>query len=96
MFRPDTSGVADITQINTHVCRLWSQDVLAIGALDADVTSVEAARPVWGRFRTLQSIGKNARENPDCHDRSYHLSRASGATALRRTGSAPAQLIADR
>ncbi|KAB8191825.1 hypothetical protein FH608_028110 [Nonomuraea phyllanthi] len=48
VFRPDTSGVADITQINTHVCRSWSQDVLAIGALDADVTSVEAARPRLG------------------------------------------------
>ncbi len=46
VFRLATSGVADTTQIHTHLCQSWSRDVLAaIGALDADVTSVEAARP---------------------------------------------------
>ncbi|GAA3661805.1 5-methyltetrahydropteroyltriglutamate--homocysteine S-methyltransferase [Nonomuraea antimicrobica] len=46
VFRLATSGVADTTQIHTHICQSWSQDVLAaISALDADVTSVEAARP---------------------------------------------------
>ncbi|MEV0616788.1 5-methyltetrahydropteroyltriglutamate--homocysteine S-methyltransferase [Nonomuraea sp. NPDC050404] len=49
VFRLATSGIADTTQIHTHICQSWSEDVLAaIGALDADVTSVESARPRMG------------------------------------------------
>jgi 5-methyltetrahydropteroyltriglutamate--homocysteine methyltransferase len=44
-FRLATSGAADRTQIHTHMCYSEFGDILgAIGALDADVTSVEAAR----------------------------------------------------
>ncbi|HEX2177080.1 MAG TPA: 5-methyltetrahydropteroyltriglutamate--homocysteine S-methyltransferase [Nocardioidaceae bacterium] len=44
-FRLATSGVADSTQIHTHLCYSEFGDVLtAIDALDADVTSLEAAR----------------------------------------------------
>ncbi|MGH3159134.1 MAG: 5-methyltetrahydropteroyltriglutamate--homocysteine S-methyltransferase, partial [Streptosporangiaceae bacterium] len=42
-FRLATSGAADSTQIHTHMCYSEFGDVVgAIGALDADVTSVEA------------------------------------------------------
>ena len=44
-FRLATSGVADTTQIHTHLCYSEFGVVLdAIDALDADVTSIEAAR----------------------------------------------------
>ncbi|WP_275987873.1 5-methyltetrahydropteroyltriglutamate--homocysteine S-methyltransferase [Mycolicibacterium sphagni] len=44
-FRLSTSGVADATQIHTHLCYSEFGEVIgAIADLDADVTSVEAAR----------------------------------------------------
>ena len=44
-FRLATSGAADATQIHTHMCYSEFGEILeAIAALDADVTSVEAAR----------------------------------------------------
>jgi 5-methyltetrahydropteroyltriglutamate--homocysteine methyltransferase len=44
-FRLATSGAADRTQIHTHMCYSEFGEIIdAIGALDADVTSVEAAR----------------------------------------------------
>jgi 5-methyltetrahydropteroyltriglutamate--homocysteine methyltransferase len=40
-----TSGAADATQVHTHMCYSEFGEILAaIGALDADVTTVEAAR----------------------------------------------------
>jgi 5-methyltetrahydropteroyltriglutamate--homocysteine methyltransferase len=44
-YRRATSGAADHTQIHTHLCYSDAADVLAaIDALDADVTTIEAAR----------------------------------------------------
>ena len=44
-FRLATAGVADSTQIHTHMCYAEFGDIIdAIAALDADVVSVEAAR----------------------------------------------------
>jgi len=44
-FRLATSGAADRTQIHTHMCYSEFGEIIdTIGALDADVTSVEAAR----------------------------------------------------
>jgi len=44
-FRLATSGVADATQIHTHMCYAEFGDIVAaIVALDADVISIEAAR----------------------------------------------------
>ncbi|MGI5244268.1 5-methyltetrahydropteroyltriglutamate--homocysteine S-methyltransferase [Dactylosporangium sp. CA-139066] len=44
-YRRATSGAADATQIHTHLCYSDAAEVLsAIDALDADVTSIEAAR----------------------------------------------------
>ena len=44
-FRLATSGVADATQVHTHLCYSEFGEVIgAIDGLDADVTSIEAAR----------------------------------------------------
>jgi 5-methyltetrahydropteroyltriglutamate--homocysteine methyltransferase len=44
-FRLTASGVADRTQIHTHMCYSEFNDILpAIGAMDADVLSIETAR----------------------------------------------------
>ncbi|MGH7015111.1 MAG: 5-methyltetrahydropteroyltriglutamate--homocysteine S-methyltransferase [Stellaceae bacterium] len=44
-FRLSASGVADETQIHTHMCYSEFNDIMAsIGAMDADVISIETAR----------------------------------------------------
>ncbi|MEP9404097.1 5-methyltetrahydropteroyltriglutamate--homocysteine S-methyltransferase [Sphingomonas sp. VNH70] len=44
-FRLSAAGVADATQIHTHMCYAEFNDILpAIGAMDADVLSIETAR----------------------------------------------------
>ncbi|MEW5424997.1 5-methyltetrahydropteroyltriglutamate--homocysteine S-methyltransferase [Amorphus sp. 3PC139-8] len=44
-FRLSTSGVADTTQIHTHMCYAEFNDIIeAIGAMDADVISIETSR----------------------------------------------------
>ena len=44
-FRLASSGVADETQICTHMCYSEFNDIIdAIGTLDADVISIETAR----------------------------------------------------
>ncbi|MBV8397922.1 MAG: 5-methyltetrahydropteroyltriglutamate--homocysteine S-methyltransferase, partial [Acetobacteraceae bacterium] len=44
-FRITSSGVADATQIHTHMCYSEFNDIIgAIGAMDADVISIETAR----------------------------------------------------
>ena len=44
-FRLSASGVRDETQIHTHMCYSEFNDIIeAIGAMDADVISIETAR----------------------------------------------------
>jgi len=44
-FRVTSSGVGDATQIHTHMCYSEFNDIIAsIGAMDADVISIETAR----------------------------------------------------
>ncbi len=55
-FRLATSGVADTTQVHTHMCYSEFGEIIgAIADLDADVTSVEAAR---SRMELLTDLGK--------------------------------------
>ncbi|MCL3862887.1 5-methyltetrahydropteroyltriglutamate--homocysteine S-methyltransferase [Actinotalea sp. K2] len=55
-FRLATSGVADSTQVHTHLCYSEFGAVMeAIDALDADVTSIEAAR---SRMEVLDDVGR--------------------------------------
>jgi 5-methyltetrahydropteroyltriglutamate--homocysteine methyltransferase len=54
-FRLVTGGVADSTQVHTHLCYSEFADVVdAIDGLDADVTTVEAAR---SKMEVLAQIG---------------------------------------
>jgi 5-methyltetrahydropteroyltriglutamate--homocysteine methyltransferase len=57
-FRLTTAGVADRTQIHTHMCYAEFGDVLdAIIAMDADVISLEAARSQMAIVTELAAAG---------------------------------------
>jgi 5-methyltetrahydropteroyltriglutamate--homocysteine methyltransferase len=57
-FRLATSGAADATQIHTHMCYSEFGEIIeAIAALDADVTSVEAARSKMEFVADLAAAG---------------------------------------
>jgi 5-methyltetrahydropteroyltriglutamate--homocysteine methyltransferase len=57
-FRLATSGAADATQIHTHMCYSEFGDIVgAISALDADVTSIEAARSRMEFVSDLRAAG---------------------------------------
>ena len=63
-FRLTASGVADRTQIHTHMCYSEFNDIIAaIGAMDADVISIETSRSrmelldAFTRYRYPNEIG---------------------------------------
>ena len=57
-FRLATAGVADETQVHTHMCYSEFGEILpAIDRLDADVTSIEAARSRMELVRDLEQAG---------------------------------------
>jgi 5-methyltetrahydropteroyltriglutamate--homocysteine methyltransferase len=57
-FRLASSGVADATQVHTHMCYSEFNEILpSIAAMDADVLSIESARSrmeLLGAFRTFR------------------------------------------
>jgi 5-methyltetrahydropteroyltriglutamate--homocysteine methyltransferase len=64
-----TAGVADTTQIHTHMCYAEFGDVLdAIVAMDPDVISLEAARSGLGALATLAGTGRLAGVGPGVWD----------------------------
>ncbi|WP_440712188.1 5-methyltetrahydropteroyltriglutamate--homocysteine S-methyltransferase [Gordonia sp. FQ] len=68
-FRLSTSGVADETQIHTHLCYSEFGDVIgAIADLDADVTSIEAARSHMEVLDDLNAIGFANEVGPGVYD----------------------------
>ncbi|MEE3753595.1 5-methyltetrahydropteroyltriglutamate--homocysteine S-methyltransferase [Mycobacterium intracellulare] len=68
-FRLATSGVADSTQIHTHLCYSEFGDVIgAIADLDADVTSIEAARSHMEVLDDLNAIGFSNSVGPGVYD----------------------------
>ncbi|WP_131736022.1 5-methyltetrahydropteroyltriglutamate--homocysteine S-methyltransferase [Actinomadura roseirufa] len=68
-FRLATSGVADSTQIHTHMCYSEFGEIIeAIGALDADVTSVEAARSHMELVADLRAAGYANGIGPGVYD----------------------------
>ena len=86
-FRLATSGVADSTQIHTHLCYSEFGEVLpAIDALDADVTSIEASRSRMEILDDLRAAGFRRGIGPGVYD--IHSprvpSQAEIAAALRR------------
>ncbi|WP_431875903.1 5-methyltetrahydropteroyltriglutamate--homocysteine S-methyltransferase [Amycolatopsis sacchari] len=68
-FRLATSGIADSTQIHTHMCYSEFGEVLpAIDALDADVTSIEAARSKMEVLTDLSAAGFDRGVGPGVYD----------------------------
>jgi 5-methyltetrahydropteroyltriglutamate--homocysteine methyltransferase len=68
-FRLATSGVADSTQIHTHLCYSEFGEVIgAIADLDADVTSIEAARSRMEVLDDLNSAGFANSVGPGVYD----------------------------
>jgi 5-methyltetrahydropteroyltriglutamate--homocysteine methyltransferase len=68
-FRMATSGVSDATQIHTHLCYSEFGEVIgAIADLDADVTSIEAARSHMEVLDDLNSIGFSNSVGPGVYD----------------------------
>ena len=68
-FRLATSGVRDETQVHTHLCYSEFGEVIgAIDALDADVTSVEAARSRMEVLADLAAVGYRRGVGPGVYD----------------------------
>lgn len=96
-FRLATSGVADDTQIHTHLCYSeFGEVITAIDALDADVTSIEASRSKMEVLDDLAAIGYSRGVGPGVWD--IHSPRVPShdevVGALRRAVAAvPAQRL---
>jgi 5-methyltetrahydropteroyltriglutamate--homocysteine methyltransferase len=96
-FRLATSGVSDSTQIHTHLCYSEFGEILpAIDALEADVTSIEAARSTMEVVADLAAGGWTRGVGPGVYD--IHSPRVPSAeeigAALRTTVAAlPAERI---
>ncbi|MFC7447297.1 5-methyltetrahydropteroyltriglutamate--homocysteine S-methyltransferase [Rhodococcus daqingensis] len=68
-FRLATSGVADATAVHTHLCYSEFGEVIgAIAGLDADVTSIEAARSRMEILDDLNSVGFDLGVGPGVYD----------------------------
>ncbi len=85
-FKLSTAGVRDDTQIHTHLCYSEFDEVIgAIAALDADVTSIEAARSHMEILDDLNAVGFCNGVGPGVYD--IHSPRVPTAdemtTALR-------------
>ncbi|MCA1004732.1 5-methyltetrahydropteroyltriglutamate--homocysteine S-methyltransferase [Rhodococcus hoagii] len=85
-FRLSTSGIADSTAIHTHLCYSEFGEVIgAIAGLDADVTSIEAARSHMEVLDDLNAVGFDLGVGPGVYD--IHSPRVPSvdeiATSLR-------------
>ncbi|AYF96802.1 5-methyltetrahydropteroyltriglutamate--homocysteine S-methyltransferase [Protaetiibacter intestinalis] len=81
-FRLATSGVEDRTQIHTHLCYSEFGVVLdAIDALDADVTSIEAARSRMEVVPELEKSGFGRGIGPGVYD--IHSPRVPSVEEVR-------------
>ncbi|RJQ75185.1 5-methyltetrahydropteroyltriglutamate--homocysteine S-methyltransferase [Pseudonocardiaceae bacterium YIM PH 21723] len=68
-FRLATSGAAVATQIHTHLCYSEFGEVIdAIDGLDADVTSIEAARSKMEIVADLKQVGYGRGVGPGVYD----------------------------
>ena len=68
-FRLATSGVADATQVHTHLCYSEFGEVIgAIDGLDADVTSIEAARSRMEILPDISTSGFGRGIGPGVYD----------------------------
>ncbi|MFC7850619.1 5-methyltetrahydropteroyltriglutamate--homocysteine S-methyltransferase [Arthrobacter sp. NPDC057388] len=80
-FRLATAGAADATQIHTHLCYSEFGVIIdAIDGLDADVTSIEAARSRMEVVHDLESHGFGRGVGPGVYD--IHSPRVPGEQEL--------------
>ncbi|ANP72123.1 5-methyltetrahydropteroyltriglutamate--homocysteine S-methyltransferase [Cryobacterium arcticum] len=80
-FRLATAGVADATQIHTHLCYSEFGVVIdAIRNLDADVTSIEAARSKMEVVADIQTSGFDHGIGPGVYD--IHSPRVPGVAEI--------------
>lgn len=80
-FRLSTAGVADSIQIHTHLCYSEFGEVIdAIAGLDADVTSIEAARSHMEVLDDLNAAGFDAGVGPGVYD--IHSPRVPGTEEI--------------
>ncbi|AYF74772.1 5-methyltetrahydropteroyltriglutamate--homocysteine S-methyltransferase [Nocardia yunnanensis] len=83
-FRLATSGVADTTQIHTHLCYSEFGEVIgAIAGLDADVTSLEAARSHMEVLDDLNAAGFELGVGPGVYD--IHSPRVPDADEIENS-----------
>jgi 5-methyltetrahydropteroyltriglutamate--homocysteine methyltransferase len=76
-FRLATAGAADATQVHTHLCYSEFGAIIdAIDGLDADVTSIEAARSRMEVVHDLESHGFGRGVGPGVYD--IHSPRVPG------------------
>ncbi|MCU1530263.1 MAG: metE [Frondihabitans sp.] len=92
-FRLATSGVVPATQIHTHLCYSeFGTVITAIDALDADVTSIEAARSRMEVVDDLARVGFSRGVGPgvyDIHSPRVPSSAEMEASVSRATASVP-------
>ncbi|GII91197.1 5-methyltetrahydropteroyltriglutamate--homocysteine S-methyltransferase [Sinosporangium siamense] len=82
-FRLATGGAADTTQIHTHMCYSEFGEIIgAIGDLDADVTSVEAARSHLELLDDLRAAGYGRGIGPGVYD--IHSPRVPSVEEMER------------
>ncbi len=94
-FRLATSGVRDETQIHTHLCYSEFGEVIgAIDGLDADVTSIEAARSRMEILPSIQESGFARGIGPGVYD--IHSPRVPSAEEITELLRAAVQSVDGR
>jgi 5-methyltetrahydropteroyltriglutamate--homocysteine methyltransferase len=96
-FRLSASGVADATQIHTHMCYSEFNDIIAaIGAMDADVISIETARSKMELLDAFAGYAYPAEIGPGVYDihspRVPSVEEMSALLAAALTRLSPGQL----
>jgi len=80
-FRLTASGVADATQIHTHMCYSEFNDILpAIGAMDTDVISIETARSQMELLQGFAAYRYPSAIGPGVYD--IHAPRVPGVDEM--------------
>lgn len=80
-FRLSAAGAADATQIHTHMCYSEFNDILpAIGAMDADVISIETARSQMELLEGFAAYRYPGAIGPGVYD--IHAPRVPGADEM--------------
>ncbi|MHB1145145.1 MAG: 5-methyltetrahydropteroyltriglutamate--homocysteine S-methyltransferase [Thiobacillus sp.] len=91
-FRISASGVADATQIHTHMCYSEFNDILpAIAAMDADVITIETSRSDMELLRGFGDFNYPNEIGPGVYD--IHSPRVPSADDMTRLLEKAAQVI---